>query len=247
MVGQITRGDVVQNIDAAGTLQPQTQVQVGTQVGGRVLSVHATFNQHVASGDLLAVIDPTPFLSVVAQQQAVVRSARAQQAHARADLTLQEKNLQRATMLRRADLNAKADLDAARAARDDASAQLDVMGAQLDQALATLVAAQANAANTRIYAPIDGVVIGRFVEAGQTLPGGFQAPVVFVIAQDLRHMQVVANVSETQVAHVAANAPTDVHVDAFPADSFRGIVREVRFTPTATQQDAVTYLRRHRA
>ena len=206
-----------------------------------MLAVDADFNARVQRGQLLAVIDPAPFLSLVAQQSAVVRSAQAQQAHAsRRSHAARERDLQRALVLRRAFLNGVVDLVFARAAREVARAELVVTAAQLAQAIASLEMAQANAANTRIYAPMNGVVIHRFIEPGQSIAASMPAPVVFVIADDLVHMRVIANVSEVQVGHVAANMPIDVHVDAYPGDSFRGMVREVRFGATRTE-GAVSY------
>ncbi|MEI8255611.1 MAG: efflux RND transporter periplasmic adaptor subunit, partial [Deltaproteobacteria bacterium] len=240
MTGRVTRGDLIEQIRATGTVQPVLQVQVGAQVSGRVASVAVDFNSTVHRGDLLAEIDPTTYRAQVAQVRAQLMSARAVRAQNRANLALAEQNLVRAQRLREQGLNAQADLDAAVAQRDAARATVGVADAQIAQAQASLSSAQTNLAFTRIMAPIDGIVATRSVDPGQTVAASFQTPTLFVIANDLTHMRVIANVDEANIGKLAERMASTARVDAFPRDTFRGMVRELRINPTTTN-GVVTY------
>lgn len=240
MTSRVTRGDVTELIRATGTIQPVLQVQVGAQVSGRISSVPVDFNSRVRRGDLLAEIDSTQYRAQVAQVRAQLMSARAVRAQNRANLALAEQNLARAQQLRAQGLNAAADLDAAVAQRDAARATVGVADAQIAQAQAALSSAQTNLAFTRIVAPIDGIVATRSVDPGQTVAASFQTPTLFVIANDLTHMRVIANVDEANIGKLAEQMASTAHVDAFPRETFRGIVRELRINPTTTN-GVVTY------
>ncbi|MEW5854994.1 MAG: efflux RND transporter periplasmic adaptor subunit [Myxococcota bacterium] len=240
VTGTVTRGDVAETLETTGTLEPLVQVQVGAQVSGRVSQVHVDFNQTVKKGDLLAEIDRTPFQAQVAQARAVLASAEAQLVRAQVDMDTAERALERAQALREKAFNAEADVDVARGARDAAAAQVNVIRAQIEQARAALDAALTNLGFTRIRAPVDGTVINRAVEPGQTVAASLQTPTLFVIAQDLTSMRVVASVDESDVAKVREGAPVRIHVDAFPADEFHGEVKQLRVQPTTTS-GVVTY------
>jgi HlyD family secretion protein len=240
LTGRVTVGDVVETIEATGTVQPVLQVQVGSQVSGRILRVLVDFNSRVRAGQLLAEMDPQPFQLRVSELRAALASARAQLARAQAEVELQERNLARAMELRARGLNAPAEVDAARGARDAARAQLGVARAGVAQAEASLEAARTNLTFTRIVAPIDGVVITRSVDPGQTVAASFQAPTLFVIANDLTQMRVIADIDEADIGKLREGMIADARVDAFPGEHFRGVVRELRYGPTTTQ-GVVTY------
>lgn len=240
LTARASTGDVVARIEATGTVQPVTQVQVGSQVSGRILALHADFNDTVHAGDLLAELDPTPFRAREAQARAALASANAQLTRAQAELGLAERNAARAEQMRVRELNAQADLDASIAARESAVAQVAVARASVAQARATLDAARTDLAYTRVLAPIDGIVVTRSVEVGQTVAASLQAPVLFVIVDDLARMQVIGDVDEAEIGKLDTDMPVEVRVDAFPDDVFPGTVHELRLGSTTTQ-GVVTY------
>ena len=240
ITGKVTRGDVVESVESTGTVQPLLQVQVGSQVSGRVGRVLVDFNSIVKEGQLLAEIDTEPFRAQLAQATAVVASNEAQVVRARADLALAEKNLERQHALAAKSLNAPTDVDQAEGARAVAAAQLQVTLAQLDQSKAQLTSSKTNLGYTRIVSPIAGVVVSRNVDPGQTVAASLQSPTLFLIAHDLKQMEVLASIDEADVGKVKQGLDTHVHVDAFPQDQFKGQVRELRYQPTTTA-GVVTY------
>ena len=169
---RISVGDISETVEATGTVQPIVQVQVGSQVSGRILSVRVDYNVAVREGDLLAEIDPVPFRTAIAQARAAMFAAQAQLNRARVDLALQERNFARASDLRARGLNAVADVDASRGARDAARAQIGVASADVARTRAALAAAETNLSFTRIVAPIKGIVISRSIDVGQTVEIG---------------------------------------------------------------------------
>lgn len=236
----ITRGDLTETVRATGTVRPVLEVQVGAQISGRITRVAVDFNSRVRQGDLLAELDPTPYRAQEAQARASLASARAVLGQRRADLTLAERNFERATALRAQGLNAQADVDAAQATRDAARATVGVANAQIQQATATLEVARTNLTYTRILAPIDGIVATRSVDPGQTVAASLQTPTLFIIVNDLTQMRVIANVDEANIGKLTEGMEASAQVDAFPRDEFRGTVRELRITPTTTS-GVVTY------
>jgi HlyD family secretion protein len=231
---------VVETIEATGTVQPLQQVQVGAQVSGRVLRVLTNFNRHVHANELLAEIDPEPYLARINEARATEASARAQLARARADLTARERDFARSSALRAQGLNAQAEYDTAMAARDLSRASVQVSLAELARAQATLANARSQLALTKVYSPIDGIVISRSIEPGQTVAASLQAPVLFLIAEDLTRMRVMADVDEADVGRLREGMTVEARVDAFVGERFRGVVTELRFGPTTTQ-GVVTY------
>jgi HlyD family secretion protein len=240
LTGAASTGDVVAQIEATGTVQPITQVQVGSQVSGRILALHADFNDVVHAGDLLAELDPTPFRARVAQARAALASAIAGQTRAQAELGLAQRNATRAEQMRERQLNAQSDLDASVAARESAAAQVGVARASVAQARAALDSAQTDLAYTRVMAPIDGIVVTRSIEVGQTVAASLQAPVLFLIVDDLARVQVVGDVDEAEIGKLSPGMAVEVRVDAFSDDVFPGRVRELRLGSTTTQ-GVVTY------
>lgn len=240
VLGQVTTGDVLESIQSTGQVQPLTQVQVGAQVSGRITKVFVDFNSKVKSGDVLAEIDPTLFGAVIDQNRAGLDSAQAAVTRAEAALGTSRQRLERARKLVAEGIGSQADLDNAQGAYDVSIADVAAARATVSQLGAQLRSSKTNMEYTRIYSPIDGVVITRSIDPGQTVAASFQAPVLFVIAQDLRKMRVLADVDEADVGKLKESMSAEVRVDAFPGERFKGNVSQVRFSPN-TISGVVTY------
>ena len=236
----VGRGEIVASVETSGSLQPEVQVQVGSQVSGRMARVLVDFNAHVTRGQLLAEIDSTPFRAAVAQARAAVLSAQAQLQRAQVNVRLAETNLARASDLRARGLNAPADIDTTRGSRDLALADVAGARAEIARAQASLSSAETNLAFTRITTPIGGVVIQRSIDEGQTVAASFQAPTLFQIAGDLTRMRIIANVDEADVAQMREHLMATARVDAFPGETFRGELIELRYG-SQTTSGVVTY------
>lgn len=236
----VGRGEIVASVETSGSLQPDVQVQVGSQVSGRMARVLVDFNARVTRGQLLAEINATSFRAAVAQARAAVLAAEAQLQRAQVNVRVGETNLARATDLRARGLNATADVDSTRGARDLALADVAAARAEIARARASLNSAETNLAFTRITAPIDGVVIQRSIDEGQTVAASFQAPTLFQIAADLTRMRIIANVDEADVAQMREHLMATARVDAFPGETFRGELIELRYG-SQTTSGVVTY------
>jgi len=292
----IDKGDIVSTVSATGTTSAVVTVQVGSQVSGNIKELHADFNSKVKKGDLVALIDPSPFEARANQAQAAleaahaavltsqanatkvqadIASARAQKANLQADLeraivserdTLvkanRRKDLLNQSLISKEDLDtAQATYDSAVAGRKAAEAQVQASDAaihsaesqyqvalaqvesakaQVRQAQAALEQAKLDLSHTRITAPVDGVVISRNVDVGQTVAASFQAPTVFVIAQDLTRMQVDTSVDEADIGNIRPGQIGRFTVDAFPGRTFEAAVSQIRQAPI-TVQNVVTY------
>jgi HlyD family secretion protein len=236
----VTRGRVAAAVTASGTLSPLVTVQVGSQVSGRVLALHADFNSKVKKGQVIARIDPSIFASQVAQARANETAALAAVKGAEAALAEARRQHERSAALAAKSLVAQAEADTTLARLQAAEADLASSRARVAQARAARVQADTNLAYTVIPSPIDGVVISRDVDVGQTVAASLQAPTLFTLAEDLRKMEVHTDVAESDVGRVAAGLAVEFSVDAFPAERFRGVVKEVRYSPK-TVQNVVTY------
>jgi len=237
-------GDVVEKVQATGTVQPMLEVNVGAQVNGRVTQVLVDFNSIVKKGDVLAEIDPLIYGTQVSAQQATLLSQRAQLAQAKASLASMKAQMATARMsldrtqrLYAANLAARSDLDTAQGNYDSLAAQADAASANADSQVAAISAQaaqlsqfRANLGYTKIYAPVDGVVVTRGIDPGATVVASFQAPVLFVIAQDLHKMKILADVDEADVGKIAEGMDADCVVDAFPGEVFRGKVSQIRYS-----------------
>jgi HlyD family secretion protein len=244
MTAQVSVGDVIEKVQATGTVQPLLQVNVGAQVNGRVTQVLVDFNSVVKKGDVLAEIDPLIYGTQVSAQAANLSGQRAQLAQARASmastkaqLELARIALERTEKLYSANLAAKSDLDTAHGNFDSLKAQFDAAAANaqtqeaaIQAQTAQLSQSRANLGYTKIYAPVDGVVVTRSIDPGATVVASFQAPVLFVIAQDLRKMRVLADVDEADVGKIAEGMDADCVVDAFPGEVFHGKVSQIRYS-----------------
>jgi HlyD family secretion protein len=222
----VTRGPITQAVTATGTLNPVVNVQVGSQVSGNIQKLYADFNSKVKAGDLVAQIDPTLFQATVTQTEGDL-------ANAQAGLELARLNAARTQSLVAKQNSSQADLDQATANLHQAEANVKIKQGALDKARADLE-------HCAIKSPVDGVVISRNVDVGQTVAASLQAPVIFAIANDLTKMQIDANVAEADVGVIAVDQTVDFTVDAFPARMFHGKVVQVRNAPI-TVQNVVTY------
>jgi HlyD family secretion protein len=240
VTASVDRGDIADVVGATGVLQAVTTVQVGSQVSGTIKDLLADFNSNVRKGQVIARLDPALFQARVAQAQANVASSRADVERARATVADARQKYGRAQELAKQDLLPPSDLESAKAAYDSANAQLQASLAAVSQAEAALNSAQVDLGHTVIAAPIDGVVLARSVDVGQTVAASLQAPVLFVIANDLTQMQVNASIDEADIGRVKAGQDVTFRVDAFPDQTFRGRLEQVRLQPV-TAQNVVTY------
>ncbi len=236
----VDRGSILSTVTATGALNPVVSVQVGSQVSGKVKELYADYNTEVTKGQKIAQIDPAPFLAKAHQARAALKTAKGTLSKAKTALAQRELELNRALELRAQQFIPQADLDLARTNFRDAQAQVDVARAQIEQAEAALASAELDLSLTTIYSPVNGIVISRSVEIGQTVAATFQTPTFFVIAQDLTKMQVNANVSEADIGGITEGASAEFLVDTYPNESFSGTVTQVRHSPT-TIQNVVTY------
>src|ERR1700751_4336171 len=222
----VSRGPITQLVTATGTLNPVVNVQVGSQVSGNIAKLFADFNSEVKAGQTVAQIDPMLF-------QAAVTQAEGDLASAQAALELAKVNADRIQKLFAQKNSAQQDVDSAMASLHQAEANVKIKQGALDKAKADLD-------HCTITSPIDGVVISRSVDVGQTVAASLQAPVIFQIANDLTKMQIDSNVAEADVGVVQVGQEVDFTVDAFPSQTFHGKVVQVRNAPI-TVQNVVTY------
>ncbi len=238
--GAVDRGDVVEVVGATGTLEAVTTVQLGSQVSGTIDSLHADFNSTVRKGQVVARLDPSVFQARLGQARANLLAASANVDRARATLEDTRQKYERAKELAAQKLLPATELETAKANHDGALAQLKANQAAESQSQANLNQAELDLSHTIIATPIDGVVISRNVDVGQTVAASFQAPVLFLIAGDLTRMRVNASVDEADVGRVREGQEAGFHVDAFPEREFVGRVEQVRLNPT-TVQNVVSY------
>jgi HlyD family secretion protein len=236
----VDRGPITAIVTATGTVNPVVSVLVGSQVSGKITQLKVDFNSVVTKGQVLATIDQQPFQARVSQARAALKSGRGNLAKANNMANLRRLELNRMTTLLRQQFVSQADFDLAATNSRDAQAQVEVTQAQVDQAVATLASAELDLGYTTIYSPVNGIVVSRNVDVGQTVAASFQTPTLFVIAQDLTQMQVDANVSESDIGGVAEGKPSNFRVDAYPKQFFEGTVTQVRNAPISIQ-NVVTY------
>jgi HlyD family secretion protein len=237
----VTRGDVVEAVDATGTLEAVTTVQVGTQVSGTISELRADFNARVRKGQVIARLDPSLFAAQVEQARATVTRLEAEAARAGVQAADAWQKLRRAQELAARQLVAAADLEAAEATARAADAAVKASAAQIVQARASMHQADVNLGHTVITAPIDGIVISRNVDVGQTVAASMQAPTLFVIARDLTRMRVEARIAESDIGRVADGQPASFRVDAYPGRIYTGTVTQVRLQPVV-EQNVVSYV-----
>lgn len=234
------RGDIRSAVSATGTVNAVTTVLVGTQVSGTIKQLFVDFNSPVKKGQLLAQIDPASTEAQVAQASANVSLARANLEKSRVALRDTLTNFKRNKILYGKNFISKSDLDTSETNYLSAIAQVKASEAQVEQTQAALSLAQTNLRYTQILSPVDGTVISRSIDVGQTVAASFQTPTLFTIAQDLKKMQIDANIDEADIGRIKTNQPVTFTVDAYPDMKFKGNVSEIRNSPT-TVQNVVTY------
>ena len=237
---KITRGDITTTITATGTVNPVTSVNVGTQVSGRIQALYADFNSPVKKGQLIAAIDPSLFQAQVDQARANLSNAKANLEKAKATEFDAKRTWDRYKNLFERNLTARSQMDAAETAYLTDHASTVSAQTLVDQTSAALRLAETNLFYTKIFSPVDGVVISRSVDIGQTVAASFQTPTLFVIAADLTKMQIDTTVDEADISAVKAGEDAEFTVDAYPEETFRGVVEQVRNAAT-TVQNVVTY------
>lgn len=220
------RGDIQRSISANGTLNPTIQVSVGTQVSGTVKLLHVDFNSKVKAGQILAELDPALLDAAAAQSRASLASAQAQQAQAEASFNRSQRLFQQGFI--------------SRSELDSSQQTLAVARAAVKTASAKVRADEVNLRYSVIRSPIDGVVVARNVDVGQTVAASFQTPTLFLIAKDLRQMQIDTNIAEADIGAIRIGQPVRFSVDAFGEREFRGEVRQIRLNPSV-QQNVVSY------
>ncbi len=236
----VQRGDIRVAISATGTLSAISTVTVGSQISGQVTDVRVDFNSPVKKGDILATIDPSTYQAQIEQGAAQIASAQAQLRQAQAGLRNATLDYQRKADLGRQQLVAKSDVDQARATLEQAQAQVNSAQAQIRQQTASTQTTRVNLQRTVIRSPVDGVVLTRKIEPGQTVAASLQAPELFTIAEDLSKMQIELLVDESDIGQVKVGQSVGFTADAFPDRQFKGTVEQVRLA-AATNNNVVTY------
>ncbi|MDP2753812.1 MAG: efflux RND transporter periplasmic adaptor subunit [Nitrospirota bacterium] len=237
---KIIRGDIEMAVTATGTVNPVTTVLVGTQVSGTIKELYVDFNSPVKKGKLIARIDPALFEAQVNQAKANFLSAKANLEKAGATLVDAKRTMDRNKELFSKNLVARSDLDTAETNYETANASVSAAKSQVAQTEAALNLAETNLRYTKIVSPVDGIVISRNVDVGQTVAASFQTPTLFTIAQDLTKMQIDTNVDEADIGKVLVGQDVEFTVDAYPDITFKGKVWQVRNAPI-TIQNVVTY------
>ncbi len=237
---KVGRGDIVASVTATGTVNAVTTVLVGTQVSGTIKKLYVDFNSRVKKGQLIAQIDPALFEAQVAQSRANLFSAKANQEKAEETLVDSKRTMLRNKELIAKNLIAQSDFDTAETNYQTNGSQVSAAKAAVSQAEASLKTAETNLAYTRIVSPVDGIVVSRNVDVGQTVAASFQTPTLFTIAQDLTKMQIDTSVAEADIGRVKVGQEVDFTVDAYPDVTFRGRVWQIRIAPI-TVQNVVTY------
>ena len=236
----IERGSVVSIVTATGSIVPVVSVQVGTQVSGMIKSLHADFNSVVKAGDIVAIIDPEPFRARRDQAASNLEMAKANVGRAKNEQAQRQRELNRAQSLAAQQFVSQNDVDMAVTNAQGADAQVNVSMAQVKQAEAAVNAADLDLKYTTIRSPVNGIVVARNVEVGQTVAASFATPNLFLIALDLTKMQVDTNVSESDIGGITEGKEATFTVDAYPGIPFAGTIRQVRLAPIAVQ-NVVTY------
>lgn len=237
---KIANGDIMESITASGTINPLSTVSVGSQASGRIAEIYVDYNSVVKKGQLLALIDQENAKATVQQREAALEIAKAQVNVEENNIKYYKKALNRISKLNASKYSTEKDLEAAERDYDNAVAQLTLEQAQVKQAQASLNSAQTELSYTEIKAPVDGIVISKAVEVGQTVAASFETPELFSVAEDLTKMQIEASVVEADIAKVKEDQKVRFTVDSYADDYFYGTVTQVRNEATTTS-NVVTY------
>jgi HlyD family secretion protein len=236
----LTRGPIRATVTATGAMNAVTTVQVGTQVSGTLKKLYVDYNSTVKKGQVIAEIDPATFQAQVDQARANLMAAKANVQKADATLIDSRRIRDRNRQLFSRNLIARSDVDTAEANHDANEAQLNASKAQVAQMEAALRFAETNLRYARIISPVDGIVVSRSVDVGQTVAASFQTPTLFTIAQDLTKMQIDTSIDEADIGKIKTGQEAEFTVDAYPDRTFQGRVEQIRIAPI-TVQNVVTY------
>ena len=231
---------IVEAVEASGTVNPVNTVDIGSQVSGMIKDIYVDYNSKVTKGQLLAQIDPSLFQAQVDKARGDLEAAKANKAKIQAMLVYDKKNYERYRKLYAKNYVAKSDLDLAEATYKSDLAQIASAQGSINQAMATLNNNLTNLKYTRIVSPVDGIVVSRAVDVGQTVAASFQTPTLFQVAQDLTKMQIEVNVSEADIGKIKKDQSVEYTLDGYADSIFYGKVSEVRIAPT-TVSNVVTY------
>lgn len=237
---KLQKGDITEKVTASGIINPISTVNIGTQVSGTIAEIFVDYNSKVTKDQLLARIDPALFEATVAQRAAALNIAKAEVEVVKNDIVYYKKHLDRVKKLNSSQYSADKELESAQRDYNNAIVQLGLKEAQVSQAQAALNSAETELRYTKIISPVDGIVVSKEVEVGQTVAASFQTPTLFNVAEDLTKMQIEASVVEADIAKVEEGQTTEFSVDSFPDETFYGIVTQVRNNPVTTS-NVVTY------
>ena len=240
VTNKVIQGGIVEKITATGIINPISTVNIGTQVSGIIAEIYVDYNSKVDKGQLLALIDPQTFEATVDQRQAALDIAKAELEVTKNDIVYYKKHLDRIKKLNRSQYSTDKELETAQRDYSNAVAQKTLKEAEIKQAEAALKQAKIDLEYTRIISSVDGVVISREVEVGQTVAASFNTPTLFNVAEDLTKMQIEASVVEADIAKVKDGQKVEFSVDSFPDEIFEGVVTQVRNNPITTS-NVVTY------
>lgn len=238
---RVERGPLISSVSSTGTLNAVTTVQVGTQVSGTIQKLFVDYNSLVKKGEPIAQIDPALFNAQVEQTRGSYLSARAAEEKARVVLKDAERTVERNQRLLREGIVSQSDFDSAETAMDSARAAQRAASASIIQALGAFRQAKTNLTYSTIRSPVDGIVISRNVDVGQTVAASFQTPTLFTIAQDLTKMRIETSVDEADISRIRLGQTARFTVDAYPEITFVGTVTQIRNAPVVTQ-NVVTYI-----
>ncbi len=236
----IISGEISQTVTASGTVNPVTSISVGTQVSGTIKKLYVDFNSPVKKGQLLAEIDPSLFEAQVAQTRANLYSAQANLQKIKSIVVNDEKTYKRNKELYSKNFISRSDVDLAEATYNSGKAQINAANAQIAQASAALQNNLTNLRYTKIISPVNGIVVTRNIDVGQTVAASFQTPTLFLVAQDLTQMYIYTSVSEADIGKIKLGQDVEYTLDGYPDSIFKGKVKQIRISPT-TVQNVVTY------
>lgn len=239
-LNKVEKKTIIETVEASGTINPVQTVSIGSQVSGIISEIYVDFNSQVKKGQILAQIDPSLLQAQVDKARGDVNAAKANYQKTKSMLVYDKANYQRYKTLYKQNYVSKNDLDLAEATYRANSASLNAMSALISQTSATLQNNLTNLRFTKIISPVDGVVVSRAVDVGQTVAASFQTPTLFMVAQDLTNMQIEVSVSEADIGKIKSGQEVDYTLDGYPNEVFKGKVSQVRISPT-TVSNVVTY------
>ena len=237
---EIKKESIVQYVEASGTIKPINTIEVGTQVSGTVAKIYVDYNDNVKKGDLLAELDPSLFQANVDQSKAKLSNAKASYARIKATLDYKRNNYQRYKHLYEKNYVSRDDLELAQSNYLQAKAELDASKAEVSAAQATLNNNMTNLRYSKITSPVDGTVISRAVDVGQTVAASFNTPTLFEVAKDLTQMQIETSVSEADIGRIKVGQKAQYTLDGYQDKLFEGKVTQIRLASTTTN-NVVTY------